>query len=516
MHFPKLTNSLTSAGLSLALTLAAGGHAADPQPCPAGNETWETTNTLGYTRTYCNACEDCPSNVHKHPTVSTDASSIPEGFVVYEEGGYRESDGTGLFMSDIHDWSPEKIPNTDEAFMFYISEDGTWIVFNKNGLKYKDAYAVKTDGSNLTQLTLPYDGTPYTFGLYRNSPTDNEEIFYTEKKDDPNGTDLKYWTIYAADIEFSSSGVTVGTEQRILYEGYAQLGMHEDRYLTVAKDRFFTQVDLPAGGTERSFVCGVIPDNGLGTADDDDTFIPDFESAKFQCGHSMSWDGEYCVNNPTTDDGDVEHCITRINVFKFTPPGHASSSLTSQLDFFSADVENGRGVAVVWEPRIGGQYVYSSFHYHRFTNNNEYILTRRHRPDGDASYDTTGIYMLHWPSATYTMLSPADVEASHVGAHFTNQTDAVKEHGTASGIAGSNTLFTIQGVTKDKISLSFHNAGMHTIDMFAADGSLLHRNNTRSFASGGIYSVSAPERNNVIFIRVSAKGIRSTHKCVIP
>jgi hypothetical protein len=71
--------------------------------------------------------------------------------------------------------------------------------------------------------------------------------------------------------------------------------------MTVVRDQIFTSEDWRTSGWKFRGRTGflTIPDNGRGTAGGDDfhEWENDQEEAVWGCGHTMSWDGRYCVAN---------------------------------------------------------------------------------------------------------------------------------------------------------------------------------------------------------------------------
>ena len=348
-------------------------------------------------RLVCDSCKNLPAWVKKHP-VRGDAAKLGDGYFVYAHGGYRKLLSEGLFVSPIRTFQPRKIPGTERAYRFAISECGQWIAFLILDIEKKvmdpddmkrggTLWLVRPDGTGLTQV--PVEGACNFVSFVRNSPLGTPEVLYTKEE-----------KLFALAVNLSGAKPAFAEQPRLV-ANYG-LGGSGDMEVVVSGNRIFSRASYIHNP---SAVWMTIPDGGKGTAEAEHMWMPD-KMVKFQCGHTMAQDGSAVAINP----GTVNESMNRILVLPFREPG----SPEVQFDKF---VE-GEALSSNWEPVVNGDVARGLFNYESFTNDREQIILRRHTYNEDGRPDQCGIYMLHWPSNTWTLLSSPWVEAANVTAHF--------------------------------------------------------------------------------------------------
>lgn len=354
-------------------------------------------------RLVCDKCKDQPASVKKHPTVGN-AADLPDGFFVYAHGGYRKLLPDGLFISPTRSFEPRPIPGTERAMHFEISESGQWIVFmeregnwrsldadawNKGG---QALWLIRTDGSAKTKV--PVIGSRFgATGFLRNSPLGAEEIFYTDP--DSKGQ------INALRVDLSGAAPVFGDKPRVVSTDPLSTG--QDIRIAISGNHIFGRC---AYIHDPSLIYLTIPDGGKGTATRAQSWTTK-AGPKFQCGHNMAHDGSIvCMNPGTTDD-----TLERILILPFKEAG--SPVPGDAVEFYKAEA-----LSINWEPAINGKFEHGLFHFHSFSNQREYLITRRHIHDKTGKPEELGIYSLHWPSNTWTLMSDPRVQAGNVEMHL--------------------------------------------------------------------------------------------------
>jgi hypothetical protein len=354
-------------------------------------------------RLVCDKCKDLPVFVKKHPVVGK-AADLPDGFFVYAHGGYRNLLPDGLFISPTRSFEPRHIPGTERAMHFAISASGQWIVFLECEGKWprldadawdKGGHAlwlIRTDGSAKTRVPVTASRFKAT-GFLRNSPLGAEEIFYTDV--DTKGQ------INALRVDLSGAAPVFGDKPRVVSTDPLSTG--QDIHIAISGNHIFGRC---AYIHDPSLIYLTIPDGGKGTATRAESWVTR-GGPKFQCGHNMAQDGSVVLMNPGTTDNTIERIL-------FLPFKEAGSPVPDDAMKFY----NKEAVSINWEPAINGKYKPGLFHYHAFSNQREYIITRRHIHDKDGNPDELGIYSLHWPSNTWTLMSDPRVQAGNVEMHL--------------------------------------------------------------------------------------------------
>jgi hypothetical protein len=378
-------------------------------------------------------------------------------------------------------FSPQLIPNTQGAAQFRISTNGEWLLFTRRDLKSGQyvrlsggdqnadpfkLYMVKIDGSGLIEVPTK-NGRVFHMGFVRNGPF-GEELFYQDYKDS---------TVYGVGVGFSGATVQFGATQRQISKGIFYIP-GPDRSLSIAGDRIFSSI--AAGPTVKSF-CMVIPDGGRGTATTASDYFAYTGGGNWMCGHNMSWDGQVCVMNSSNGDG----CYRRILCMPFLPK---STAPNTNFQAFAA----ANALASNWEPKLNGTYIYGLFHYHSFTNNNNYIVTRRHKGDEAApTIPTMGVWLHNWKTNSWTMVSDASLEAAHVDGFFREGVGA--QRSSAPPLTNNQPLVAISATAQGVMVRPMHSDAFE-VGVFAMSGShvtTIHANQPRfiTIPSAGVYLV---------------------------
>ena len=361
--------------------------------------------------------QTCPSYCHKDDVKISSQSGLPGGwFVFYKQGQ------SGLWKSSLKTYNPAVIPNTgnDNPRSIDISEDGRWIVYSNY---YGDNYSnptilIRSDGQYRTELptTTPNSfgdaNKPDIVGFYRNSPKGNE-IFFP----------VMIGNFYALQVTLPQDGApTAGTKRKIADTGMmvAWWGNGGCSY-GISGDRVFGLFFEKIGGREfnRSQYL-TIPDNGNGTASaadltrylNDAPCSLDNSGFYYGCGQTMSWDGTLCLANSGwigsnclpnkkstgVDGNQMDH--KGFYITEFVGKNDPQVAIDKVID------DPQYGVNVTWCPpqyRIGS-YSDVDFSGWAFSNNNEYVIGRLGGPQAQPK----GIWVVHWPSATWHLVTPQD------------------------------------------------------------------------------------------------------------
>jgi hypothetical protein len=424
---------------------------------------------------------ECPATVHKSESALIGAAAnLPDGYFLYTKGSYLFSEPDGIFKSEMRSFNPQVIPNTEGAAQFRISTNGEWLLFTR---RYRDLhglykplqghdqnqqpfklYMVKIDGSGLIEVPTKNGGV-YHMGFVRNGPF-GEELFYQDNIDS---------TVYGVSVALSGSTVEFGATQRQISKGIFYIP-GADRYLAIAGDKLFSSI--PAGTTVKA-ICMVIPDGGRGTATTSSDYFAYSGGGYWMCGHNMSWDGQVCVMNSSNGNG----CYRRILCMPFLPK---TTEPVTNFQAFAAT----NALASNWEPTLDGTYIYGLFHYFAFTNNSDYIVTRRHK-SAEQTIHTFGVWLHNWKTNSWTMVSDASLEAAHVDGFFREGVGA--QRSSAPPLTTHRSLVAIAATAQGVMVRPVH-TGAFEVGVFAMSGShvtTIHASQPRfiTIPSAGVYLV---------------------------
>jgi hypothetical protein len=362
-------------------------------------------------------CATCPSFDKKSAIVGSQ-TNLPDGFIVY---GLRS--GNGIYRSSLRQFAQTLIPNTgsDRATYPALSADGAWLVYAAQ----TSLYVIGVDGAHRTKVPTATISVSsgMVCGVYRQSPK-GTEIFYKE-------TDTR---LRAVAVTWSANGPTFGADRLI-----GQFSNTILYSIGVAKNHIFTRL-----GIRSQFA--TIPDAGNGTAGDNTEW--QFTGAVDQgCEETISFDGRICCHNPglinQTDCIPNELGSMRHKGFVLLP---FKENTAPSLDWTTFVMNN--ALSVNWCPveyRIGSLNDID-FGEWNYTNDTSYIAGSLK----GALATIKGVWLVHWPSNTWTMLTGAGVNVAFPAVCITGAVNVSRpaiptRNERISGACGDRLTFDIRG-----------------------------------------------------------------------
>jgi len=352
----------------------------------------------------------CPSYTHKNDAISGRQSDLPPGFFVYSYEYDPANQVKGLYISDIRNFSPSIIPNTENEVprSIKISDDGKWILY-VNGY---DAYVISIDGSK--KYKAPLSGAQVLMvDLYRNGPN-GTEICYTT-------TDTVRQEIYA--IQVSLDSVASFGAIRTLADLTGSFRLEPYYPISVVKDQILSAFSLLWQGAyvlRMGFL--TIPDGGRGLALPQHMYKWANEVGKqvWGCNSTMSHDGSQCVYIPGNAGmgglgGGMGTCI---------PPEHRGFVVTpfrrvTDTAITMDDHIDKYGLSINWcPPQYNfGTWDQMDFRSWYFGNNNSLVIGCQ----SGTLAPVKGIWMVDWKSNVWTRLNPPDsiIPADWPAVYFT-------------------------------------------------------------------------------------------------
>jgi hypothetical protein len=430
--------------------------------------------------------QTCPTYTQQTAIAGT-AANLPDGWMVFSKSGTN-----GLFKSSIRTYNgTTTIPNTtsDRATWADISDDGQWIVYLVGASDTSKIYLIKADGTLRTRVPAIVDweknGTfPLMPRFFRNSPNGNEIVYVS------GGGRIRstQWTVSGSAVTFSNPRVvfTFPVYDSTTSNGYEWYGwVSGGEGLGIWKDQMIFESFIPATPTtfppSRSIPGYItIPNNGAGTATRSNFFqwSNSIDSATYGCGHTMSWDGNYCVSN----SGWIGNsCVPSKNATKngsiMDHKGfyvtHFFRAGTAAFDIMTIPTQH--GVSINWCPANYqyGNYGQIDFGLWSFSNDTGYVIGVQ-QGTGTASQPVVkGIWVVNWPTNTWTMISPTTNTTTFLypALYFPGLSD-VKEHKT-----GMNLQKTMPSMKKgitlhSNVSFITLGKGIHAISIYTMAGKL--------------------------------------------
>jgi hypothetical protein len=352
----------------------------------------------------------CPSYTHKNDAISGRQSDLPPGFFVYSYEYDPANQVKGLYISDIRNFSPSIIPNTENEVprSIKISDDGKWILY-VNGY---DAYVISIDGSK--KYKAPLSGAQVLMvDLYRNGPN-GTEICYTT-------TDTVRQEIYA--IQVSLDSIASFGAIRTLADLTGSFRLEPYYPISVVKDQILSAFSLLWQGAyvlRMGFL--TIPDGGRGLALPQHMYKWANEVGKqvWGCNSTMSHDGSQCVYIPGNAGmgglgGGMGTCI---------PPEHRGFVVTpfrrvTDTAITMDDHIDKYGLSINWcPPQYNfGTWDQMDFRSWYFGNNNSLVIGCQ----SGTLAPVKGIWMVDWKSNVWTRLNPPDsiIPADWPAVYFT-------------------------------------------------------------------------------------------------
>ena len=337
---------------------------------------------------------NCPSYTHKDDASIGNVASLPGGFFVFDRDTIP-----GLFKSLVLNYKSSLIPNTENDYprSISISDDGKWILYANGYSGF--LYLMQTNGCGktivpVTNISSTFPGWPPMTGFYRRSPY-GSEIFYLANPQQ----------IHAIRVDLSSVPPIFSNDRVIADLGNAFLfDPNQTLQIAVNKDQIFGDVDpiingsgigrtgyltIPAGGT------------GIGTGANVYKWQNDDFKAIDGCGHTMSFDGQYCLANAGGIFGDG--CVpVGHKGFYITPFRHDSDP---PINLYTQDLLV-FGTSLNWCPSIYRDNDENFWGWY-FSNNNTYVAGRL-----ISSTTNCGAWVVDWRRNVWTPISPLDSNIS--------------------------------------------------------------------------------------------------------
>jgi hypothetical protein len=341
---------------------------------------------------YTCGSDECPPNAKTTAHVFTPAELPLEGWYAYIDGGK-------IYTSDLKEFAPQEVPNTDGASggrRLMITDDGNWLLYTDTDNK---SHLIKKNGQGKKFIT-EQDGA---VTWYRSSPFGGE-VAYTA------GSQVK-----AIKVTFSDNSVTVGTERTLTSNSRIQ----KTPWFEAAGSHFVGQ-----GGkiTDKSLIWGTeqgfyypapmyeIPDDGKGVASSSYYVNP---YNPWVCGITLSPDGSLMAGNfehgyqdcvpwnhkgfcvvPTDNydyGGHPENWIFRENTStNFCPPEYDGVNL-----FDGAPPSN-------------------DFQHYNWTNHEDWITSVR-----ESYKPVHGAWIIDWRKNVWCLLTPKNTPARKAAAYLT-------------------------------------------------------------------------------------------------
>ena len=376
------------------------------------------------------ASATCPAYTHKDTVFTGSLDTLGDGWFVYGKNGKN-----GLYKSDLKSFHEDTIPNTstDQPSWADISDDGKWIVYLTWGTNnHSNIYMITPDGKGKTLIpsTVQLDrgAYPTMVRFYRGSPKGHEIAYQSG-----------YGRIEATSYSAVDTTITVGTERTVVSfpvidstsvrSGYSwETAISTGEGLGVWKDQVFlesvidyTQFSRPGYVT--------IPDSGNGIATDSNLYMyanqRDLDSTTWGCGSTMSHDGQYCASNAGFIGDSCVPCKNAIvNTYIMDHKGfyvnHFFRLGDPAIDI--GTIPQAHGVSINWCPADYrfGLYNQFDFDHENFTNNSEYIALAQIGNGTNTKQALKGVWLVHWPTNTWTMLTPTDNPLGSTGTTYTH------------------------------------------------------------------------------------------------
>lgn len=355
-----------------------------------------------------------PAWLRRDRVTAGKAAEVPDGFVAHSLGRLQaEGKKTnlvhlpGVRISLLRDYRPAVIAGTEKDFEIAhldISDDGQWVLFSSTAEPAKDPGAAisgdgrrlvlcRTDGSGRFEVPAEKrDAQSLTLsGFYRRSPY-GAEVFYSRDAA----------TIVAVRVDCTSQEPRFGATRTIC----AGIAWDMDDQMSVSGNHLHGRL-----GELSRYV--TIPDGGKGTAGPDHLWRFTGKS-KFGCAVTLSHDGGLAISNPTQlekvegqpDPGGVFPIWHR--GFIVLPFKEDREPPLDIAEHYFRETVSANWCAREFRP---GNHDFSQW---SATNRAEYVVGRQR----SRKPDIFGAWLIHWPSNTWTRLTPPDVFVLGPALHF--------------------------------------------------------------------------------------------------
>ena len=357
---------------------------------------------------------DSPPWLKRDKVPVGNAGDLPDGFLVYSLG-QTQSNGKksyighlpGVVRSPLREYKPALVPGTEndhEIAHLDISEDGAWLLFSSTPRpsarpeqpmsgEGRRLILCRADGTARHEVPVTSEGAPSLLlsGFYRRSPH-GSEVFYSRN----------HATIVAVKVDWSEDRPKFGP-QRILCAGIA---WDNDDCMSVSGNHLHGRL-----GELSRYV--TIPEGGKGVAGPDNLWRFTGKT-KFGCAVTLSHDGALAISNPTQLEK-VERYPSPGQIFPIWHRGFVVLPFREDheppldiADYYFQHAISANWVMAAMRP---GNHDYSQWH---ATNDREYVIGR----EISRKPDVFGCWMVHWPTNTWTRLTPPEKLALGPAAHF--------------------------------------------------------------------------------------------------
>lgn len=365
------------------------------------------------------AAADTPAWLKRDTVIAGSPKDAPDGVVFYYLGE-RVVEGRrtfhqhlpGIYCSPIRQYRPAPVGGTEKDYEIAhmgVSDDGEWLLYsctaapaaqpqeNISGVGRR-LVLCRADGGVRADVPTGRDGPESLLlsGFYRQSPF-GSEIFYSRNNS----------TILARRVDWTSTPPRFGAE-RVICSGIAWDG---DDSMAVSGSHLHGRL-----GELSRYV--TIPEDGRGTAGPDNLWRFTGKS-KFGCAVTLSHDGRLAISNPTQLDK-VDRYPTPGKIFPIWHRGFVVLPFKEDkdpsldiADHYFKETVSANWVFAAMRP---GNHDFSQW---RATNHNEYVIGRQiSRPS------TYGCWLVHWPTNTWTRLTPPEAVVMGPAAYLLKATSA--------------------------------------------------------------------------------------------
>jgi hypothetical protein len=338
---------------------------------------------------------NCPSYTHKDDASIGNVISLPEGFFVFDRDTIP-----GLYKSLVLNYNASLIPNTEHDYprTISISDDGKWVLY-ANGYS-GILYLMQVNGCGktivpVTNISSGPPGWPPITGFYRRSPY-GCEIFYLASTRQ----------IHSVRVDLSSVPPQFSADRVIADIGDSlQFDPNQTLQIAVNRDQIFCDIDPVINGVamgRTGYLTIPADGTGIGTAANVFKWINDDYKTIDGCGHTMSFDGQYCLANP----GGIfaSDCVPggAHKGFYITPFRRDSDP---PINLYTQDILV-FGTSINWCPALYRENDENFWGWY-FSNNNTYVAGRM-----ISGTTNCGAWVVDWQRNIWTPITPLDSNIS--------------------------------------------------------------------------------------------------------
>lgn len=360
------------------------------------------------------AAADSPPWLKRDKAPVGNARDLPDGFLVYSLGRTQTSGKKsfiahlpGVYRSGLREHQESPVPGTEndhEVAHINISDDGAWLLFSSTPRpsaqpeqpisgEGRRLVLCRVNGTVRVEVPVRHEGAQSLLlsGFYRRSPL-GSEIFYSRDNA----------TIVAVKVDGSDGRPKFGPERTLC----AGIAWDNDDSMAVSGSHLHGRL-----GELSRYV--TIPDGGKGVAGPDHLWRFTGKT-KFGCAATLSHDGALAISNPTQLEK-VDRYPSPGQIFPIWHRGFVVLPFKEDreppldiADYYFQHAISANWVMAAMRP---GNHDYSQWH---ATNDREYVIGREISRKPDAF----GCWMVHWPTNTWTRLTPPEKMTLGPAAHF--------------------------------------------------------------------------------------------------